>query len=129
VVVFDANSLAAYRMFFATMTVVADDGRVLVWDGHAPADFAPGALAQATVEAITRREDGTWWRERSGHLQRHDPRETVERALRRAGLSAVAVYGMHLDGSTTDAFDELDNSKAVYVACAEAPESSRPGRA
>jgi SAM-dependent methyltransferase len=129
VVVFDANSLAAYRMFFATMTVVADDGRVLVWDGHAPADFAPGALAQATVEAITRREDGTWWRERSGHLPRHHPRETVERALRRAGLSAVAVYGMHLDGSTTDAFDELDNSKAVYVACAEAPESSRPGRA
>jgi SAM-dependent methyltransferase len=129
IVVFDANSLAAYRRFFATMTVVADDESVLVWDGHAPADFAPGALAQATVEAITRRDDGTWWRERSGHLQRHHPRETVERALRRAGLPAVAVYGMHLDGSTTDAFDELDNSKAVYVACAEAPGSSRPGSA
>jgi SAM-dependent methyltransferase len=125
VVVFDVNSLTAYRMFFASMSVVADDGRVLVWDGHAPADLGPGALAQATLEAIRRREDGTWWRERSGHLQRHHPRETVERALRRAGLEAAAVYGMHLDGSTTDAFDELDNSKAVYVARRQAPESSR----
>ena len=129
VVVFDANSLAAYRTFFTSMTVVAEDGRVLVWDGHASADFAAGALAQATLEAIRRRDDGTWWRERSGHLQRHHPRETVERTLRRAGLRAAAVYGMHLDGSTTDAFDELDNSKAVYIACRQAPGPSRPGSA
>ena len=129
VVVFDANSLAAYRAFFASMTVVSGDAWVLVWDGHARADFASGALAQATVEVIRRREDGTWWRERSAHLQRHHPRETVERALRRAGLWAAAVYGMRLDGSTTDAFDELDNSKAVYVARGRAPGSSRPGSA
>jgi SAM-dependent methyltransferase len=129
VVVFDANSLAAYRTFFATMTVVADDGRVLVWDGHAPADFAPAGLAQATLEALCRRDDGTWRRERSGHLQRHHPRDTVEGALERAGLQAVAVYGMRLDGSTTEGFDELDNSKAVYVARAAASASTRPRRA
>jgi SAM-dependent methyltransferase len=125
VVVFDANSLAAYRTFFATISVVAEDGLVLVWDGHAPADFAPGALAQSTLEALCRRDDGTWRRERSGHVQRHHPRETVERALRRAGLQA-AVYGMHLDGAMTDAFDELDNTKAVYVARAAPPASCRP---
>ncbi len=125
VVVFDANSLAAYRTFFSAMTVVTGDGLVLVWDGHAPADFAPGALAQATLEAIRRRGDGTWRRERSGHLQRHHPRETVERALSRAGLQASAVHGMRLDGSTTDTFDELDNSKAVYVACPR-PDGSAP---
>jgi hypothetical protein len=28
----------------------------------------------------------------------------------------VAVRGMRLDGTVTDGFDELDNSKAVYVA-------------
>jgi SAM-dependent methyltransferase len=122
VVVFDANSLFAYRTFFASMTVLAGDERVLVWDGHAGPDFAAGAMAQATLEALQRHEDGSWRRERSAHHQRHHPRATVEAALRRAGLRAVAVHGMRLDGSTTDDFDELGNSKAVYIARASAPE-------
>ena len=47
-------------------------------------------------------------------------RETVDSALRQAGLEPVAVRGMHLDGSMTDSFDELENSKVVYVARASA---------
>jgi hypothetical protein len=121
VVVFDANSLLTYRTFFASMTVLVGDQHVLVWDGHASADFAAGALAQATLEALNRRPDGSWWRERSAHHQRHHPRETVQRALRQAGLQPVAVRGMRLDGSTTDDFDELENSKAVYIARRGAP--------
>jgi hypothetical protein len=31
------------------------------------------------------------------------------------------VRGMRLDGSVTEGFDELDNSKAVYIARASAP--------
>jgi SAM-dependent methyltransferase len=122
VVVFDANSLLTYRTFFASMTVLAGDEHVLVWDGHASADFAAGALAQATLEALNRRDDGSWWRERSTHHQRHHARETVQRALRRAGLQPLALYGMRLDGSTTDGFDELENSKAVYIASASTPQ-------
>jgi SAM-dependent methyltransferase len=122
VVVFDANSLFAYRTFFASMTVLAGDGLVLVWEGHAGADFAAGDLAQATLEALARGPDGSWRRERSAHHQRHHPRATVESALRRAGLAAAGVHGMRLDGSTTDDFDELGNSKAVYIARASAPE-------
>jgi SAM-dependent methyltransferase len=120
VVVFDANSLFGYRSFFASMTVLVDDGRVLVWDGHATKAFPAAGLAQATLEALNRRADGSWWRERSVHHQRHHTRATVEGALRRAGLEPVAVRGMHLDGSVSDDFDELENSKAVYVARASA---------
>ncbi len=116
VAVFDANSLHAYRSFFASMTVLPGDERVLVWDGHATASFGPADLAQATLEAFRRRADGTWRRERSIHQQRHHPRATVEGALRRAGLTAVAVRGMRLDGSVTETFDELSNTKALYVA-------------
>jgi SAM-dependent methyltransferase len=123
VVVFDANSLLAYRTFFASMSVLVGEERVLVWDGHATADFAASDLAQATLEALNRRDDGSWWRERSVHHQRHHPRETVQCALRRAGLQPVAVRGMRIDGSTTDGFDELENSKAVYVARAIVPET------
>jgi SAM-dependent methyltransferase len=120
VVVFDANSVMAYRTFFASMTVLVDDERVLVWEGHASSGFAEGALAQATLEALNRGADGTWWRERAVHHQRHHPRADVEAALGVAGLEAVAVRGMRLDGAVTDDFDELDNSKAVYIARASA---------
>jgi SAM-dependent methyltransferase len=122
VVVFDANSLLAYRTFFASMTVLVSDERVLVWDGHATDTFAAADLAQATLEALNRRDDGSWWRERSVHHQRHHPRATVEGALRQAGLEVVAVRGMRLDGSVTEGFDEDQNSKVVYLARASAPE-------
>src|ERR1700754_5001225 len=34
VLVFDSNTLLAYRTFFARTTVVAEPGRVLVWEGR-----------------------------------------------------------------------------------------------
>jgi SAM-dependent methyltransferase len=116
VVLFDVNSLMAYRSFFASMSAQVAERRVLVWEGHAAATFGPGELAQATVEALNRADDGSWWRERSVHHQRHHPRAEIEAALGQAGLEAVAVRGMRLDGTVTDDFDELANSKAVYVA-------------
>jgi SAM-dependent methyltransferase len=116
VVLFDINSETTYRTFFGSMSVVMSDDRVLVWDGHVSASFGAGDLAQATLEALRRREDGTWWRERLVHHQRHHPHATVQSALRRAGLEPVAVRGMRLDGTVTETFDESQNSKAVYVA-------------
>jgi SAM-dependent methyltransferase len=116
VVLFDVNSVATYRAFFASMSVVIRDDSVLVWDGQAGERFGAGDLAQATLEALSRRYDGTWSRTRLVHHQRHHPHATVQRALGRAGLEAVALRGMRLDGTMTETFDELDNSKAVYVA-------------
>jgi SAM-dependent methyltransferase len=115
-VVFDVNTLRAYRTFFASMTVVADRDRVLVWDGHATSMFAAGTVAQATLEALVRYEDGTWRRHRSVHCQRHHPRSVTRTALRKAGLELVGLYGMKLDGSVTPTLRENRNSKAVYIA-------------
>jgi SAM-dependent methyltransferase len=116
VVLFDVNSVITYRTFFASMSVVIRDEQVLVWDGHASESFGAGDLAQATLEALSRRDDGTWWRERSVHHQRHHSSATLQRTLHRAGLETLAVRGMRLDGTMTEGFDELENSKAVYVA-------------
>jgi SAM-dependent methyltransferase len=116
VVLFDVNSVATYRTFFASTSVIVADDRVLIWDGHASASFGAGDSAQATVEALNRGEGGSWWRVRNIHHQRHHPHTTIRAALRRAGLEPVAVRGMHLDGTMTEDFDELVNSKAVYVA-------------
>jgi SAM-dependent methyltransferase len=121
VLLFDANTLLAYRSFFASASVVQSPDQVLVWDGHTPADLPPGGAADAELLALER--DGDWWtRTRSAHRQRHHPEATVREALCSAGLPWVATYGMQLDGSVTAGFDELANSKAVYVARASAPE-------
>jgi SAM-dependent methyltransferase len=116
VALFDANSLHAYRTFFASTTVMALPDLVLVWEGHATRAFAAGDRADATLEALEHRGDGTWSRRSSIHHQRHHPRAVVQAAMRRAGLRCVAVHGMRLDGQTTDGFHETRNSKAVYIA-------------
>lgn len=121
VVVFDANTLMAYRSFFASATVVQAPDRVLVWDGRTPADLPSGGAADAELLALER--DGDWWsRTRSVHHQRHHPEAAIRAALAAAGLPWVAIYGMQLDGSVSDGFAELANSKAVYVARPSAPE-------
>ncbi|MEN3281449.1 MAG: hypothetical protein V7607_2589 [Solirubrobacteraceae bacterium] len=116
VVVFDTNTLASYRTFFASLTVMPAPEQVVIWDGHASAGFGCGEVARATIDMLDRLRDGSWQRRRSVHYQRHYPRSVVEAALRDAGLRAAGVYGMRLDGSVTEAFAETDNSKAVYIA-------------
>jgi SAM-dependent methyltransferase len=116
VIVFDTNTLMAYRSFFATTTVVQGDGRVQIWEGRASAQLEPGGLAEATHSALERRRDGTWSQTTSVHRQRHHPETTVRRALEQTRLRLAARRGMRLDGSIDASLDELANSKAVYIA-------------
>lgn len=126
ILVFDANTLATYRSFFGSLTVIQAAGEVLVWDGRTPSDLPPGGFAEATLEALVAGADGTWSRVASHHRQRHHPRERIEGALAEAGLPCAARHGMHLDGSVTETVDELANSKVVYVA-RRAPSGPQPG--
>jgi SAM-dependent methyltransferase len=120
VVVFDTNTLLAYREFYARATVVPDEAQVLVWEGRESPEFAAGGVAHATLTALCRGEDDWWTRTEIEHVQRHYPEREVRAALEAAGLECAAVYGMHLDGSTDEGFDEMANSKAVYIARASA---------
>jgi hypothetical protein len=121
VVVFDANTLLAYRTYFAATTVVQAPGRVIVWDGRTPDDLPGGGTARGELLVLER--SGDWWsRTRFDDRQRHHDEATVRAALTAAGLEWAASYGMQLDGSVTDGFDELVSSKAVYVAREGAPE-------
>jgi SAM-dependent methyltransferase len=123
IVVFDANTLLAYRSFFANASVViASDDLVLVWDGRTPPDLPDGGAADAELLVLERGEDDWWSRTRIAHRQRHHSEAAIRAALAAAGLGWVAAYGMHLDGTVTEGFDELVNSKAVYVAREHAPD-------
>lgn len=121
VVVFDANTLRAYRTYFASATVVQSPDRVLVWNGRTPGDLPAGGAACGDLLALERGAE--WWsRTRLEDRQRHHGAATVRAALASAGLPWVATYGMQLDGSVSEGVDELASSKALYVARASAPE-------
>jgi SAM-dependent methyltransferase len=129
VAVFDVNTLASYRSFFGSRQVVSDDGRVLIWEGLAGEPFAKAGVAQATVEILVRDANTQWARVRTSHYQRHHPRTAIAAALDASGLRIVGEYGMYLDGSVSDGFDEDQNSKAVYVIRRAAARQSRVHRA
>jgi SAM-dependent methyltransferase len=121
VLVFDANTLRAYRSFFATTTVVRPPRRFLAWEGRADPGFGPGEIAEAELTAFERAGAG-WARTGSTHRQRHHPEDVIRAALAAAGLAAVQVHGMQLDGSVRPGLDELRSTKALYIARRNAPE-------
>ena len=114
VVLFDVNTLATYRGFFASTAVEECDDLVTIWEGRSSPDAAPGALAEAVFTAF--RCDGECWsRTRLTHVQRHHPEHEIRDAIAAAGLECAAVYGHGLDGVPHPHPDELADSKAVYV--------------
>ena len=112
VVLFDLNTLATYRGFFATETTVRTASHDLCWRGLATAAFAPGAVAEARLDIVARR-GGTV---RTVHRQRHHTPAVVERALAAAGLALVAHRGQDLSGAIERELDERRHTKALYIA-------------
>jgi hypothetical protein len=116
-VLFDCSTTRAYRDFFASTVAVGLPGRDLVWRGGAdPEAFAAGDHARAVLLAFCEQPDGTWTRTASRHLQRHHPRDVVERALDAAGLALAGAYGQTQDLRFESTVDEERHDKAIYVA-------------
>jgi SAM-dependent methyltransferase len=108
VIVFDVNTLATYRDFFAKEVVVERDGRRFVWRGSA----SEAAVSGATFEATFGGEgDGVV---EHVHRQRHHPEPEVLAAIKAADLSCVRLLG-ELDGNLQPRLDEETHTKAVYV--------------
>src|SRR5829696_8366890 len=113
VLLFDVNTLATYRSFFAELTVSPSPDEVLVWSGQAADTLAESGQARATLSAFLRAPNGRWEQISLQHRQRHHSRREVGAALDEAGLVPVAVYGHGLDGVPEPALDELEHTKAV----------------
>jgi SAM-dependent methyltransferase len=123
VVVFDANTLLAYRSFFATASVVHAGDRLLVWDGQADPGFAPGDACTAELHVLgPAGSPDLRTHALSVHRQRHHPRDVVTGALARAGLGWSATFGMNLDGSHGAPLEETVHTKAIHVARKRAPQ-------
>ena len=114
VMLFDLNTLATYRGFFATETTVSTPSHDLRWRGRASEGFVAGAVAEANLDIVAR--DGGVAPIRTLHRQRHHTPATVDRALAAAGLELVARRGQDLTGAIDPVVDERAHTKALYIA-------------
>lgn len=108
---FDVNTLQAYRSFFAEVQRVERGGRQLVWRGQAGAETPPGSISEARFEV----ESGASI-EAHVHRQRHFPEAEVLELLEAAGLECLDVFGHGFDAVPKQPVEELVHTKAVYMA-------------
>jgi SAM-dependent methyltransferase len=121
VVVFDVDTLGTFRRLYSSLMVVPDGDRVVVFEGRGAGPIDEGAIAEAWIDRLERDRPPWWTRVRTVHRQRHHPRAVLERALGRAGLACVGVWGTDGAGGLEQPLDELRHSKAVYIAQHAAP--------
>ena len=108
---FDVNTLATYRSVFCDgFSWSGTDTYVSVGE---PRAVESGGLFATTLQAWR----GDTLLAESRHVQRHHgTRELARRALRAAGLEALALYGSAADGSPRRPPDEELHTKTVVVA-------------
>lgn len=111
---FDVNTLQAYRTFFAEEQRVERDGRRLIWRGQSSADAPPNSISEARFE-IESEADGAPI-ETHIHLQRHFPEAEVRDLLKATGLECLDVYGHGFDAVPKQPVEELVHSKIVFIA-------------
>lgn len=110
---FDLNTLASFRGFFADDATSEIDGHRYCWRGHGEPEVAGGAAIEAVLEVHNSRGEQL---ARSVHSQRHFTQEEVALGLARAGLEAVGIYGHGPDARLEQPLDELRHTKAIVLA-------------
>jgi SAM-dependent methyltransferase len=113
---FDVNTLQAYRTFFAEEQRVRRDGRELVWRGQGSPEATPGSISEARFEAKTAGGGSDAAVETHVHRQRHFPEAEVLELLEQAGLECLDAYGHGFDAVPKQPVEELVHSKVVYFA-------------
>jgi hypothetical protein len=115
VAAFDVNSLTMYREGFARDWIVDDAAAFVAWTARDAASTGAGDEVQATIHVFAPGEFG-WQRRESAHRQRHWPEEQIVEAAERASLRIVGPYGQRRGAVIDVWFDELEHTKALYLA-------------
>lgn len=113
---FDLNTLESYRTFFAEEVVLERGDRRMTWKGLTDPEAPPGSIAEASFEAEPVEGASGEPIPPEVHRERHFPEAEVLAALERAGLECLGVYGHHHDGIPRQPLDEVEHTKAIYIA-------------
>jgi len=113
---FDVNTLLAYRTTFAVDAVHTHDDLIFAIQGDSNADAAPGCLAGVQVDVFEARDCGLYERSTTRLRERHFPPQRVTTLLTLAGLDCVGLYGVLDDGTPVPDADETRQLKLIYVA-------------
>jgi SAM-dependent methyltransferase len=113
---FDANTIGAYRGFFCEETIVERDGWRLIWRGRSSPDDPPGTLFEASFEAEPLAEGRGQTIAPELHQERHFPEAEVLAAVERAGLRCLDVFGYDDENGLVAPLDEDQQYKAIYIA-------------
>lgn len=125
-VLFDLNTLLAYRTTFAADAVSSSEDAVFILRGESSPDAPPDCHAAVRIDAFRRVESGLYERASTRIVQRHFPPPSVIAAMERAGLECLGVHGVLDDGSLVPDRDELRCLKLMYVARAPRLRAARP---
>jgi SAM-dependent methyltransferase len=109
VIVFDVNTLSAFRSFWSDEVAVEHGGKSFTWSGR-------GSVSGTEVGAVFEASFGGEGEgvEEHVHRQRHFAEAEVLTAVEGAGLRCVEVYGEE-EGALEPSLDEERHTKAVYV--------------
>lgn len=113
---FDLNTLESYRTFFAEEVTMERDGKRLIWRGLTDPEAPPGTIAEASFEVEPLEESAEPAIPPELHRERHFSEPEVLAALEQAGLECLDVYGHHHDAIPHQPLDEVNHTKAVYIA-------------
>jgi SAM-dependent methyltransferase len=113
---FDLNTLLAYRTTFAVDSLVQHGHLSFAVRGESSPDAPPGCRASVRVDVFAERENGLYERLTTRLDQRHFAPHRVMAALAGAGLDCLGAHGVLADGSSVLEVDETRHLKALYVA-------------
>jgi len=114
--VFDADTLATYRSFFAEEVVVERGGQRMIWHGLGSPDLPPSGVTEARFEVEPLEPGGDAAPAASIHRVRHYAEGEVLAAIEAAGLECVDAFGHDYAVIPEQPVDEDRHSRAVYVA-------------
>lgn len=118
---FDLNTVATYRTFYAETTEVEVDGCLVRWQGQGDGSAQAGGFAESVMSIGG--PDGEPIR--AVHRQLHVPQEEVIASMARSGLECVDSFGQGFDAVLEQPLEEDRHTKAVYIAKKKDPEEGR----